>query len=71
MKIFSMHVRIFRADGMSGCYDGWQYHGMTSEQSEKDAFIVRVEEDIVNTAGMDVRTLEYRVTELEGTVPTL
>jgi hypothetical protein len=66
-----MHVRIFRTDGMSGSYDGWQYHGMTAEEAEKDAFIVRVEEDIANTAGMDVRTLEYRVTELEGTVPTL
>lgn len=68
MKIFSMHVRIFRSDGMSGGYDGWQYQGMTAEQSEVDTFIANVQADIAATEGQPVRTLEYRVFELEGTV---
>jgi len=68
VKIFSMHVRTFRSDGMSGGYDGWSYNGMTAEQSEVNAFIANVEADILATEGQSVSTLEYRVFELEGTV---
>jgi hypothetical protein len=53
---------------MSGGYDGWSYNGMTAEQSEVDTFVSNVEADIAATVGQNVRTLEYRVFELEGTV---
>lgn len=68
MTIFSMFVRVFRSDGMSGGYDGWKYHGMTAEQSEIDTFITNVEADIIATVGQSVQTLEYKVVELIGTV---